>query len=74
MKDDQITGGIFGVAIGDALGVPGDKLSMFPGIKGTWYEYSTIVKTFKNILAYSKPVRNPKRKNCKEKQIKTIAK
>ena len=25
MKDDQITGGIFGVAIGDALGVPAVK-------------------------------------------------
>ena len=59
MKDDQIAGGIFGVAIGDALGVPGEKLSMFSSIKGTWHEYGTIVKTLKNISAYSKPIRNP---------------
>ena len=33
MKDDQIAGGIFGVAIGDALGVPGERFSMFSSIK-----------------------------------------
>ncbi len=47
MKDDQIAGGIFGVAIGDALGVPGERLSMFSSIKGTWHEYGTIVKRLK---------------------------
>ena len=35
-------------------------LSMFLGIKGTWYEYGTIVKTLKNISTYSKPIRNPR--------------
>jgi len=35
-------------------------LIMFLGIKGTWHEYGTIVKTLKNISAYSMPIRNPR--------------
>ena len=33
---------------------------MFLDIKEIWYEYGTIVKTFKNIPAYGKPIRNPR--------------
>jgi len=32
---------------------------MFLGIKGTWHEYDTIVKTLKNISTYSKPISQP---------------
>jgi hypothetical protein len=47
---------------------------MFLCIKGTWYEYGTIVKTLKNISAYNKQIRNPGWKMGKAKKIETIAK
>ncbi|MEA3434965.1 MAG: hypothetical protein U9R43_00770 [Thermodesulfobacteriota bacterium] len=51
-----------------------EDLKYVSGHQGTWYEYGTIVKMLKNISAYSKSISNSRWKNCKGKQIKTIAK
>jgi len=56
---------LFIITIQQAV-APGEKLSMFLGIKGTWYEYG-IVKTFKNISAYSKPIKQPAVKELQRK-------
>jgi hypothetical protein len=39
---------------------------------GTWYEYGKIVKMFKNISAYRKPIRNQRGKIAKENKLKLL--
>ena len=56
----------------DALGVLQHIIVRGIERKNIFKDDADIVKTLKNISAYSKPIRNPQRKNCKGKQTINI--